>query len=313
MHYMKRVTTIFGAAVVALSLSGCIGEQTEVPPAHVGKMSTESGLQNGIIQPSKFRLEGFCFNCDSLILAEASDYGARESMQIYMPRDELNLTVDVRGIFSISAEEQNIEQVFARVPAVATNQARVRLIPMSTVYNTYAQPIVRETIRSVITKYSIAEVMENRDVISTEMSAAVRDRLASTPITTISFGLADVQPPAVIVAAREAAKEREIAIQRAEADKQVALKEAEAAYEVAVQQQEVDLKEAETQVLVNQKLTEGVNEAFVTQRWLKIMAALAENPEGRVIILPYEAIGNPALMMGTFNQALSEVTNNKEE
>lgn len=305
---MKRTRVTMAAAVMlaALTLSGCNWESVEVPPAHVGKLSTESGLQEGIIQPSKFRLEGFCFNCDSLILAEASDYGAKESMKIYMPKDELNLDVDVRGIFSISAAEDNIEMVFARVPASNTESSRVKVIPMQTVYSTYAEPVVREAIRSVLTKYTIAQVMENRDAISAELASEVRARLEATPITTIRFGLADVQPPAVIVTAREKAKEREIAIQQAEADKQVALKQAEAALEVAVKQQEVDLKEAETQVLVTQKLAEGVNDAFVTQRWLKVMATLAENPEGRVIVLPYEAIGNPSLMMGTFNQALAE-------
>lgn len=303
----KKTGRIIAASLIIATLSGCtMPTSVEVPPAHIGKLSTESGLQDGIIQPSKFRLEGFCYNCDNLILAEASDYGTGESMKIYMPKDELNLQVDVRGVFSISAEEANVEMVFARITATRVEgNNRMQIIPMTKVYNTYAQPVIRSTIRAILTKYTIAQVMENRDTISHELSQEVRSRLSSTPITTIRFGLADVQPPAVIVSAREAAKEREIAIQRAEADKQVSLKEAEAALEVAVKQQEVDLKEAETQVMVNKKLAEGVNNAFVTQRWLKIMNNLASNPDGRVIILPYEAIKNPSLLMGTFNQALS--------
>ncbi len=296
------------AALVAVTLlTGC-GDPVEVPPAHVGKLSTESGLQEGIIQPSKFRLEGFCLNCDNLILVEASDYGAKESMQIYMPKDQLNLTVDIRGVFTISADKANVEKVFARVPADQTNSSRIRVIPMTKVYGIYAQPVIRETVRSLLTEYTIAEVMENRDAISQSLAQEVRKRLGVTPITTIRFGLADVQPPEVIVKAREKAKEREIAIQQAEADKQVSLKQAEAALEVAIKQQEVDLKEAETQVLVNTRLAEGVNDAFVTQRWLKIMGELAANPDGRVIILPYEALKNPAMLMGTFNQALAEST-----
>ncbi len=303
---IKRIAGVTSAIVLAGFLAGC-GEVVEVPPAFVGKLSTESGLQEGIIQPSKFRLESFCLNCDNLILAEASDYGAMESMQIYMPKDQLNLTVDVRGIFSISADEVNIEKVFARLPAQPVGESnRVRVISMVKVYETYAKPIIREAVRALLTKYSIAEVMENRDAISAELVGEVRARLSTTPITTIRFGLADVQPPDVIVKAREKAKEREIAIQQAEANKQVSLKEAEAALEVAIKQQEVDLKEAETQVLVNTKLAEGVNDAFVTQRWLKIMTTLAENPDGRIIILPYEAIKDPAILMGTMNQAIAE-------
>ena len=304
---MKRITIVATLVVASFTLAGC-GDQVEVPPAHVGKLSTESGLQDGIIQPSKFRLEGLCINCDSLILVEASDYGTKESMKIYMPKDQLNLDVDVRGVFTISAEEDNVEKVFARVPAdPVENSTRIRLIPMTKVYDIYAQPVIRETVRSLLTNYTIAQVMENRDAISAELAAEVRKRLSATPITTIRFGLADIQPPEVIVLAREKAKEREIAIQQAEADKLVKLKEAEAALEVAIKQQEVDLQEAETQVLVNQRLAEGVNEAFVTQRWLKIMAELAANPDGRIIILPYEAMKNPSILMGTFNQSVNEL------
>lgn len=309
---MKSFVRLIVVVMVGVLLVGC-GQSVEVPPAHVGKLSTESGLQEGIIQPSKFRLEGMCINCDNLILVEASDHGTQESMLIYMPKDQLNLTVEVRGVFSISSEKSNVEMVFARIPADRVeDESRVRIIPMTKVYNTYAQPVIRETARSILTGYTIAEVMENRDAISMQLAQEVRKRLVTTPITTIQFGLADVQPPEVIVKARENAKEREIAIQKAEANKQVSLKEAEAAFEVAVKQQQVDLKEAETQVLVNNKLTEGVNAAFVTQRWLKIMSTLAENPEGRVIILPYEAIGNPALMMGTLNQSISELSKSQK-
>lgn len=294
-------------------LTGCFGPVAEVPPAHVGKLSTESGLQKGIIPPSKFRLEGWCINCDNLILAETSDYPVSEAMRIYMPADQLNIEVDIRGIFTVDpSDKANVENIFARITAnplrISADRIdeRIRIISIRKVYDTYAQPVVREVVRSVITKFTIAQIMENRDAVSQQLAQAVRKKLKATPINTIQFGLADVQPPEVIVKAREAAKEREIAIQRAEADKQVSLKQAEAALEVAVKQQQVDLKEAETQVLVNKKLAEGVNEAFVTQRWLKIMEHYSKNPEAKVFLMPFEAINNPALLMGTYNRALAQ-------
>lgn len=234
---------------------------------------------------------------------------------IYMPKDQLNLKVDLRGIVTVSSGEENINQIFDRVTAKPTDSSRVRLIPLSSVYSIYAQPIIREVVRSALTKYSIAEVMASRAKVSAELTELIRSKLSTTPISVKQLGLADVQPPEVIVRAREAAKEREIAIQRAEADKQVKLKEAEAALEVAKKQQQVDLKEAETQVLVNQKLTEGVNEAFVTQRWLKVMDQLSLNTSGKVIILPYEAMKNPSLMIGVSNYSLNstEGTNLEEQ
>lgn len=305
---MRKIILVLSAIGLTGLLTAC-GDPVEVPPAHVGKMSTESGLQDGIIQPSKFRLEAWCIVCNSLVLVEATDYAIVEKMKIYMPKDQLNLDVDVRGVFSISSDEQNVEKVFARLSAEMTkDNDRVRLIPMIKVYTTYAQPVVRAAVRAVLVKYTIAEIMENRDRISDELAQDVRRRLKTTPITTIRFALADLQPPAVIVKAREKAKEREIAIQEAEANKQVSLKEAEAALEVAIKQQEVDLKEAETQVLVDRKLAKGVSPAFVTQRWLKIMEALVKNTDGKVIFMPLEAMQNPAIIMGTLNQALAKTT-----
>jgi regulator of protease activity HflC (stomatin/prohibitin superfamily) len=299
---MKKFLLLLFMLPVVLGLTGC-GEVVEIPPAHVGKKSTPSGLQEGIIPPSKIRFDFFCWICDNIILAEASDYGVKETMKIFMPKDKLNVDLDVRGVFSVSNNEQNVEQVFARLTAQKISD-RVSKISMSEIYKTYGEPVVREAVRTVVTKYSIMQVMENRESISLELSKEVRKRLKTTPITTVRFGLADVQPPSVIVTAQEAAKKREIEIQQAEADKQVKLKEAEAALEVAIKQQEVDLKEAETQVLVNKKLAEGVTEAWVTQRSLKVLEKLQNG--NNVILIPTEAYKNPATMIGIMNKALNK-------
>ncbi|MBI2055756.1 MAG: hypothetical protein HYT37_00025 [Candidatus Sungbacteria bacterium] len=292
-----------GLFLVVFFLTAC-GDPVEVPPAHVGKLSTPSGLQEGIIPPSKLRLDSFCITCDSLILVEASDYPIKEVMPIFIPKDTLNLTVEVRGTVSISAEEQNVEKVFDRVSAESTNNERVKVIQIETVYAVYGQPVVREVARSIVTQYDIAHILQNRDAISAEITNAVREKLKDSPLTLPQFGLADIQPPPVIVAAQEAAKEREIAINRAEAEKQIKLKEAEAAYEVAIKQQQVDLKEAETQVLVEKKLAESVSTAFVTQRSLKVLEQLA-NSENKVFFLPTEAMKNPAIMMGIVNDGFA--------
>lgn len=302
---MQRFHIMLAAVLLCAPLLFACGQTVEIPPAHVGKLSTSSGLQEGIIQPSKMRLSNLCIVCDNLVLAEASDYAVKERMQIFIPRDKLNLKVDVRGTFAISSNQANVEKIFARIPADATPSDRVTKISMKKVYGTYANPVIREVVRAIITKYSIAEVMENRDAISTELAKAVRERLKATPITTIYFGLADVQPPDVIVKAQEAAKEREIQIQRAEADKLVKLKEAEAALEVAIKQQQVDLKEAETQVLVNQKLAEGVNRAFIAQRSLKILEQMAQS-NNKIFFLPMEAMSNPSMILGPINQSLKK-------
>lgn len=300
---MKQRMLLLSCAFLAMFTAIGCGHPVQVPPAHVGKLKTPSGLQEDLISPSKFRLNFLCVTCDDLVIAESSDYGAREGMKIFMPSDKLNLDVEVRGTFSISDNPENMKKIFDRVPAEATDDSRVTIISLAKVYQIYAQPILRETVRSIMTRYTIEEIMSNREKISNELTAAVKSKLDATPITVIYFGLADIQPPKVIVAAQEAAKEREIAIQKAEADKLVKLKEAEAALEVAVKQQQVDLKEAETQVMVNNKLAEGVTAAFVAQRSLKVLDRMAQNPN-TVFFLPMEAMSNPAMIMGPMQNSL---------
>ena len=287
---------------VMLSVSGC-STGVEVPPAHLGKLSTKSGLQESVIQPSKLRLTWFCRACPSLILAEASDHSITESMQIFMPNDKLNIKVDVRGIVTVANTASNINKVFAKVRAQKVAGTRTSIIPAVRIYNIYAKPVIRETVRSLLTKYTIAQIMENRDTISAELFKEIRIKLSSTPMTLIRLGLANVQPPALIITAQEKAKEREIAIQQAEADKQVALKEAEAALEVAKKQQQVDLIEAETQLLVNKKLAEGVNEAFIAQRALKVLEKMAGSTN-KVFFIPTDAMNNPALILGAVNKGM---------
>lgn len=294
------------ALLATLVAVGC-GQAVEVPVAHVGKVSTASGLQQGIIQPSRFRLDACMSNCDALILVEASDHGIKEVMQVFMPRDTLNLTVEVRGTVSISADEKNVEKIFKRMPAQEGKDTgdQIRTIKMNAVYATYGEPIIREAVRSAITKYSIVEVTANRERISQELLVLVKERLKSTPLDLREFGLADLQPPKVIVDAQEAAATREIAIQQAEADKQVRLKQAEGNLAVALKQQEVDLKVAETQVLVDKKLASGVSSAFIAQRSLVVLEQMAKSPN-KVFIVPNDVFRNPALLMGITQRALED-------
>lgn len=288
--------------LLTILLVGC-GNTVEIPPAHVGKLSTSSGFQKGLIPPSKIRLDRFCFVCDSLILVEASDFPIKEDMKIFMPKDELNIALEVRGTFSIASDEKNVTQIFDRIGAVG--EGDVKKIGIEKVYKTYGEPIIREAVRSLITTYSIETLMNNRDAIGKELERVVREKLKATPGTIRYFGLADIQPPPVIVEAQEARKRREVAIGQAEADKLVKLKEAEAALEVAMKQQEVDLKEAETQVLVDKKLAEGVSQAFVAQRALKVLETMAASPN-KVFFMPMEAMSNPGMMVGTVNKALEK-------
>jgi F0F1-type ATP synthase epsilon subunit len=239
-----------------------------------------------------------------LILAEVSDTAKEEHMKVFMPQDNLNLEFDLRMILAIPAEEQRIENIFSRLTPEETGKAAVLRIDFDKVYDTYGKNPVREVARAVVAKYSIAQVLQSREAVSAEIQAAVTKALKDSPLVVLNAGLADVQPPQVIVAAQEAAKEREIAITKAEAQRAVEMTEADTKLQVAKKQQEIDLVEAETQARVNEVLAKGVTPAFVTQRMIRVMEQMASSPN-KVFFIPEAALQNPAMMMGVMHHALN--------
>lgn len=288
---------------MVLGLAGCRGKLVEVPPAHKGKVFTSSGFQKGVKHPSTFRLPFEWATSPKLVLAEVSDQGKEEKMEVFMPADNLVMRFDVRGTYSVGDDEAGMDMIFDRLSAVPMKgSGSTMIIDFDQIYATYAAQVIRTRSREVMTRYKIEFVLKNMDAVSKELLDAIRNDLKNTPITVSMLGLANVQPPDVIMKAQESAAAREIAISQAEADKLVKLKEAEAALEVAKKQQEVELIEAETQVLVDKKLAEGVSDAWLRQRGLSVLEKLAAG-DNKIIFLPMEALNNPAMLIGALNQS----------
>ena len=295
---MKKYSRIMvGIALITLT-AGC-GARVEVPPAHVGKIKTANCIEEKLHTPSSFRLPFSMMVRNQLLIVETSHFAVEEPLEIFMPKDKLVMTFDIRGTLSIAPDDAN--SIFENITA-QDQDLTVMTIPSKKVYDIYGTQVIRTKARAIVTQYGIYDVLENMDEISLEILNACREELSGTPLRIQRLALSNVKPPSIIVVAQEKAKEREVAIQQAEADKLVDIKEAEAALEVALKQQEVDLVEAETQVLVEKKLSESVSGAFVTQRALKALDKLAAS-ENTIIFLPFEAMTNPAMMIGAFQKS----------
>ncbi len=295
---MKKMIMIMG---VLGMLMGC-GPLVEVPPSCKGKLNTPSGLEEGIIEPSTFRLDYVLVGVgDSAIIVDGSDFADREELVVFLPKDKLNLKVDVRFTASISTEVANLNKVFGKVPADELRD-RVSFIPMKKIFDTYGRNTLREVVRSVLTKYDLQYIMENRDLVNAEIIKQTIEMTKNTPVSFSQLGMADLQPPKIIVEAQEAAKEKEVAIAKAEAETAIKLQQATSALQVALKQQEVELTEAETQLKVDQLLSKGVSETWVTQKMLRNMEAMILSTN-KVFFIPLEAMKNPNLMMGAMNMA----------
>lgn len=265
-----------------MSVVAC-GERVEVPPAHVGKILTPEGYRESSVPPSKFRLDPCIWYCDKLVLLEAADRGIKESMNLFMPKDQLNMSFDIRATISISNDKTTVDTIFDRVPATDQNNK----ISLDKVYNTYAQQKFRSVTRSVLSNYTINEVAANRQLVETALFDQLQKELAPTPIKLLQLGLADVQFPEVIVKAKEIAKEREVEIEKAQAERQIALTRAEAELELAKKDRLVRLEKARTIKEENELTSQSVTNKYLEYKKLEVMEKIAES--GSAIYVPLDA------------------------
>ena len=312
---MNKILQMLSVIVLAGMFTGCMGTRVEVPPAHVGKISAKAGLQEDTIQPSKLRINrgrvAFQIH-DDLLLAETSDLKVEEAdIDVLLTADQVYVEVEYRGVVHHENTLEAINELFVKVRPDSILDG-VPVITTKSTYETYGKIAVRDVVRYVIAGYSIEELMSSRAEIGEKILQEVRGKVKDTPLNVVSGSLAKIKLPDVIVSSLESNKKREIEILEAENDMMVKLKEKESEFKVAQKEQEVDLLEAETQVLVNTKLAEGANPAYIQLQMLKIWTKIAES-DNRIIITTPEMISDASMMIPTLNDAMSDQGNGSKE
>ena len=271
---MKKL--LLGASVtMALLLSGC-GEKVEVPPASVGMVLGPDGYTGDLIPPSRFRLDPCLMLCDKLVVVVAGDMGAKETMDVLMPKDNLILGVTVQFTIALSKDKAQIATVFDRVTPQKMADGQYGM-SLEHIYATYGEGIVRNVVRASLAGYTIAEVSANQDAISEKLRRNIATALAKTPLEVKQFGLAGLEYPDTIKLAMTATAQKRVDIERVEAESQVKLREARTRLEVLKAQREADILEAETMAKSNKILAEGVTPEIIRLKELEVMAKMAEN------------------------------------
>jgi len=290
---MKNIKMSLVLLTLMSFLKAC-GQKVEVPPANVGKILGKNGYMPDTIPPSKFRLAPCWAYCDKLVKLQVSDNQLEEPLKVFMPKDKLNITVDIRGTFSIPNDQKTVDAIFNKV--VAEEYKEGSWITAKQVYDVYGRQAVRGIVRSEITKYTIQEVLANRESIGQNIHAAISAKLktTNTPLSISRFELADVQPPKVIVEAQEAAKEREIDIQKAEASAQVALVEAEKALEIAKANRLVEREKASAIAEQNKIASASITPQVLAYKQLETALAIVEAAakNGNTVFLPIPTDAN---------------------
>lgn len=264
---MKRSFKLLAAIMLAsVFLIGC-GKKVEVPPAHVGKIMTKDGYQEGTIGSSKFRLP-MCFNwCDKIVLLNTSDQAIEEKMNIFMPEDKLNLALGLRVTLSI--DPKKTESLFKTLSP--TSEAdRIAMISWEQIYKTYAQQIILKETREYLSQFSIAQTASSLEKINSELHANLSKKIEDlTPFRVRYVGVTNITYPKIISEAQENAAQRREQIQQEEAQLQISVVRLQRELQEAQLQRQIEVEKAETEANAQRVIAQSVDPRVLQLRALQ--------------------------------------------
>ena len=272
--------TIFKTTIIAASvtfLAAC-GQKVEVPPAHVGKISTKNGYEDNLIPTSKFRLEQCWGYCDRLVILDIADKAYAENLSIFIPEDQLNLGVTVQATLSINPKKT--EELFKAIsPKEIDDQLSV--IENANIYKTYASQIIQKEVRERLSKYSISQIASSNEKINAELSVKLSEVISTrTPFNVRFVGITGLKYPEIITKAQEAAAERREAIQTEENQAKVTEVKLNAQLQEARLQRAIEKEKAETESEAQRVLAASVDPRVIKLRELEIQKIVAEKWSG---------------------------------
>lgn len=272
--------TIFKTTIIAASvtfLAAC-GQKVEVPPAHVGKISTKNGYEDNLIPTSKFRLERCWGYCDRLVILDIADKAYAENLSIFIPEDQLNLGVTVQATLSINPKKT--EELFKAIsPKEIDDQLSV--IENANIYKTYASQIIQKEVREHLSKYSISQIASSNEKINAELSVKLSEVISTrTPFNVRFVGITGLKYPEIITKAQEAAAERREAIQTEENQAKVTEVKLNAQLQEARLQRAIEKEKAETESEAQRVLAASVDPRVIKLRELEIQKIVAEKWSG---------------------------------
>lgn len=275
----KKVMKVVGAVLIVGVLAAC-GERVEVPPAHVGKIMGKDGYQDNLIPTSKFRLDKCWGYCDRLVTLDIADKAYKESLNIFIPTDQLNLGVVVQATLSINPKKT--EELFKAIsPKELTDQ--LSIIENQRIYQTYASQIIQKEVREYLSQYSISQIASSNEKINSELSIKLQEVISDrTPFNVRFVGITGLQYPEIITKAQEAAAERREAIQQEEAQAKVTEVKMEAQLKEARLQRAIEKEKAETEALAQRTLADSVDSRVLALRALEIEMIKAQKWNGQL-------------------------------
>lgn len=267
-------------------LSGC-GAAVEVPTSYVGKIQTTKGFQDGVLQPSKFRLDKCWGYCDKLVLLEASDQVFNREFITFMPKDKLKLTYGVSMTLAIDPKQYN--QIFGTIPAKSADD-QLAVIDLLSVYQRTASTKIDTLMPQILSKFTIAEVASNRETVNVYVQSELQKQLKGTPFLVRSAGITEVKYPDIITEAQENAAKRKEHEDQVLAQRNLDLLQIQTDKEVETQRRELELMKASTTAMVADKM---FSPNYLKLRQIEVLEKMATSDNK--IFVPVEMLDSLAV------------------
>lgn len=291
---MKKLLKLSAVALLAVLMTAC-GEMVEIEPAHVGKIMTKDGYQEGVIGTSKFRLAPCLAYCDKLVKLDASDKANIENLSIFIPADKLELEVSIQTTLSLNPTKT--DSLFGTIAPVSVD-SRNSLIPWNSVYNTYAKQIILTETREYLSQYSITEIASSMEKVNSDLRSVLSQAISSrTPFDVRYVGITQIKYPKIITEAQENAATRREQIQQEEAQLEISKVVLERQLQEARLQRQIDFEIAESEAAAQIIQREAVDSRVLELRRLENERMWIEKWDGK---LPVTSLGEsiPMISLG---------------
>ena len=286
-----KFVKVFLLCLFSLFIAAC-GSRVEVPPAHVGKIMTKDGYQDNLIPTSKFRLPACWAYCDRLVILDVSDKAFAEPLEIFIPKDKLKLSVQVRTTLSINPTKT--AELFNSISPVEQD-SNLSIIDSKKIYQTYAQQIVLAEVREYLSEYSIGEISSSVEMINSDLRNKLTKAISErTPFNVRYVGITNIQYPSIITDAQENAAERREQIQQEEAQLQISKVKLERELQEARLNRQIEKERSETEAEGQRILSQSVDPGVLQLRKLENERAWIEKWNGQ---LPTTAMGDAIPMV----------------
>lgn len=273
--------------MLAVAMVGC--SKVTVPPAAKGKVLSAAGYSTDVKETGKYWL----WLTEDIVILDTSTQTVAEDIQVKM-KDDLTLGLKVRFRTRISGNDKVINSMFNDIK----HQDYKVTLPM--VYGVYGKDVVQSVSRSVLSKYEVAEVSNNYDKISQELTTALRKAMENSPLEVSNITMADLDYPKEIDDAIKKQNERKFAIQTEENEQAVKMVQKRNEMELANADYNIRMKKAETLRDENLKTAAGLNPMLLQYRQLDVLEAMTKSDNK--VFVPYESLHNVGMQTRAFAQ-----------